>query len=172
MGKAKKIAVGCLGVFIVGGAVAWFSPFGDAARDLLGSGMLDNKPLNAKFEGDSVARLKAMHTAAMKYHESEEKFPEKATWMDDLLPRLQTSDLAPGEAEKKLVRPDLDGKAGSYGYALNEEVAGKYKGDLKDPKAVLIFESSITSKHAAGNPAKDGLKGGNAVTVSGEIIKL
>lgn len=170
--KGKKLAAGC-GVFVVlASAIAWFSPAGDAVRDLLKTGILEKNEANAKFEGDTIAHLKALHTAAEVFHQSEEKFPDAATWMDDLLPRLKTGDLAKGEAEKKLVRPDLYGQSGSYGYAINSAVASKYKGDVKDEKAVLFFESSLTSKNASGDPMKEALKGGKGITAKGEIITL
>lgn len=170
--KGKKLAAGC-GVFVVlASAIAWFSPAGDAVRDLLKTGILEKNEANAKFEGDTIAHLKALHTAAEVFHQSEEKFPDAATWMDDLLPRLKTGDLANGEAEKKLVRPDLYGQSGSYGYAINSAVASKYKGDVKDEKAVLFFESSLTSKNASGDPMKEALKGGKGITAKGEIITL
>ncbi len=172
MAKGKKVLAGC-GVFVLlGGAIAWFSPAGDAVRDLLKTGILDKNEANAKFEGDTIVHLKALQVAAGVYHQSEEKFPEAATWMDDLLPRLKTGDLAQGEAEKKLVRPDLQSQPGKFGYAINSALAGKYQGDLKDDKAVLFFESAKIDKNSAGDPEKDGQKGGKAITFKGEIVSL
>jgi hypothetical protein len=172
VGKGKKVLAGC-GLFVlIGGAVAWFSPAGDAVRDLLKTGILEKNEANAKFEGDTVAHLKALHVAAGVYHQSEEKFPETAAWMDDLLPRLKTGDLAQGEAEKKLVRPDLQAESGKFGYSINSSLAGKYQGDLKDEKAVLFFESAKTDKNASGDPTKDGKPGGKAITFKGEIVSL
>lgn len=172
MGKGKKVAAGCGLVLLIGGAIAWFSPAGDAVRDLLKTGILEKNEANAKFEGDTIAHLNALQVAAGVYHQSEEKFPEAATWMDDLLPRLKTGDLAQGEAEKKLVRPDLLTQPGKYGYAINSALAGKYQGDLKDEKAVLFFESIKTDKNSAGDPAQDAKKGGKAITFKGEIVSL
>lgn len=172
MSKGKRIAAGCGLFLLIGGAIAWFSPAGDAVRDLLKTGILEKNEANAKFEGDTVAHLKALHTAAEVFHQSEEKFPEAATWMDDLLPRLKTSDLAQGEAEKKLVRPDLQGKTGEFGYAISTAAQGKYKGDIKDEKTILFFESTPRSKNASGDPAVDALKGGKAITVKGEIVSI
>ncbi|MDH4388667.1 MAG: hypothetical protein QE269_08070 [Fimbriimonas sp.] len=172
MAKGKKVLAGC-GVFmILGGAAAWFSPAGDAVRDLLKTGILEKNEANAKFEGDSITHLKALHVAAEVYHQSEEKFPEAVSWMDDLMPRLKTGDLAQGEAEKKLVRPDLQGKSGSYGYAINLAVAGKYRGDIKDEKAILFFESTNTRSNWADDPKTGALPGGKAITIKGEIVTL
>jgi hypothetical protein len=170
--KGKKVLAGCGVSIILVGTIAWFSPAGDAVRDLLKTGILEKNEANAKFEGDTSAHLKALHTAAEVYHQSEEKFPEAVSWMDDLLPRLKTGDLAQGEAEKKLVRPDLQGKSGSFGYAINLAVAGKYRGDIKDEKAILFFESIKTGKNCAEDPKTGALPGGTAVTVEGEILTL
>jgi hypothetical protein len=172
MGKGKKIAVGCFGVLIVGGLAFWFSPMGDAVRDILKTGVLEDKPIDAKYEGDSKARLKALHTAALSFHDSEEKFPDAAKWMTDLLPRLKTSDLKEGEAERKLIRPDLEGQPGKRGYAMNKAVAGQYKGDLKDPKLVMFFECKNPAIEAVGDPATDATPKANAITLDGTLTTL
>jgi hypothetical protein len=172
MAKGKRVLIGCAGAFGAIGLIAWFSPAGDAVRDLLKTGILEKNEANAKFEGDTIAHLKALYTAAEVYHQSEEKFPDAVAWMDDLLPRLKTGDLAQGEAERKLVRPDLQGKSDTYGYAINSAVAGKYRGDVKDEKAVLFFESTKTTKSASGDPIADSIKRGKAITVKGEIVSV
>ncbi|MEI7576850.1 MAG: hypothetical protein WCK51_08150 [Armatimonadota bacterium] len=172
MSKGKKLVAGCGALLLLGGVIAWFSPAGDAVRDLLKTGILEKNEANAKFEGDTIAHLKALYTAAEVFHQSEEKFPDAGTWMDDLLPRLKTGDLAAGEAEKKLVRPDLLTENGKYGYATNSAVAGKYKGDIREDKAILYYECTQTGKNYSGDPAKDGVKRGKAITVKGEIITL
>ena len=87
------------------------------------------------------------------------------------------SDLAKGEADKRFVTPAMQGKAGQYGYAMNDAASGKYKGDIKDPKTPLIFDSSDTSRNAHGNPKKlmpsPTRAGGNlGIAVDGTILKL
>ena len=97
--------------------------------------------------------------------------------MDSIKNRIQTGDMSEAEATKKLVDPTLEGKAGAFGYAMNDAAAEKYKGDLKDPKMPLIFMSSVTTRNAHGDPAKlapnPPRRGGNyAITVDGTILKL
>jgi len=60
---------------------------------------------------------------------------------------------------------------------MNDAASGKYKGDLKDPKTILIFDSSDTSRNAHGDPKKllptPPRPGGNlGITVDGSIVKL
>ena len=173
MAKGKKIALGCLTVFVVAAPIIYFSPFGDAIRDILKTGVLEeNKAFNREFQGDSIVRLKAMYTAADLYHQSEDKFPEAAEWMSDLLPRLKTDDLKAGEAEKKLIRPDLQKDPYKYGYALNSAVAGKYRDDIKEKDSILIYESIDTKKDAVGDPKTDGIVGGKGITIAGNIVDL
>jgi hypothetical protein len=66
----------------------------------------------------------------------------------------------------------LQGKSGSFGYAINLAVAGKYRGDIKDEKAILFFESTKTIGNYADDPKTGALPGGKAVTVKGEILTL
>jgi hypothetical protein len=77
-----------------------------------------------------------------------------------------------GEAERKLVRPDLGGKRGEFGYAINSECAGKYRPDIKNPKTILFFESIQTTKNLAGNPIIIGKQGAKAITIDGTIVNL
>jgi hypothetical protein len=172
MSKRKKIVRGSLlvgAVVIIGGS---FTPQGKAIR-LLASTLLQKDVSGTEaYQGDIKDRLKAMQTAADLYHSSEDSYPKADKWMDDLLIRLQTQNLKKGEAEKKLKRPDLETNPDQYGFAINTAVAGKYKGDIKDPKAILIFESKDTKKNASGDPKADGKPGGEGITISGEIVKL
>jgi hypothetical protein len=172
MTKGNKVAVGCVGVPVLLFAIAWFSPAGDAVRDILKTGVLEDKPIDAKYEGDSKARLKALHTAAIAFHQSEEMFPDEDEWMADLLKFMKTSDLKEGEAERKLIRPDLEGQKGKYGYAMNKAVAAKYKNDLKDPKVVMFFECKNPVEQAVGDPAADAIPKANAITLDGTLIML
>ncbi len=172
MSKGKKIARGALVVLVIGCGIGWFTPEGKALRSLVG--VLTQKDVSGTeaYKGDIRDRLKAMQTAADLYHSSEDSYPKAEKWMDDLLIRLQTQNLKKGEAEKKLKRPDLDTTPDQFGFAINTAVAGKYKGDIKDPKTILIFESKDTKKNAAGDPKADGKPSGEGITISGEIVKL
>jgi hypothetical protein len=60
---------------------------------------------------------------------------------------------------------------------MNDLASGKYKGDIKDKKTPLLFDSSDTSRNAHGDPAKLLPKpprpGGNVgIAVDGTILKL
>ena len=172
MSRRKKI----LRWSLVGGAVAIiggsFTPQGKAIRTLVAT--LTQKDISGTeaYKGDIKDRLKAMQTAADLYHSSEDSYPKAEKWMDDLLIRLQTQNLKKGEAERKLKRPDIEMNPDQYGFALNKEVAGMYKGDIKDPLTILIFESNEITKNAVGDPKVDGKPGGEGITVSGKIVKL
>ena len=108
----------------------------------------------------------------MLYHESEGQFPQAAEWMDAIANRITTTDMKPGEGEKKLHDPAYSG-ADQFGYALNAEASGKYKGDIKDKSAILIYESKTTIKNASGDPKKDErAPGAKAVTLDGKIVSL
>jgi hypothetical protein len=172
MSRRKKI----LRWSLLGGAAAIiggsFTPQGKAIRTLVAT--LTQKDISGTeaYKGDIKDRLIAMHTAAELFHSSEDSYPKAEKWMDDLLIRLQTQNLKKGEAERKLKRPDIEAIQGQYGFAMNKEVAGKYKGDIKDPSMILIYESTNTYKSAVGDPKGDGKAGGEGITVSGEIVKL
>jgi hypothetical protein len=172
MSKGKKIVRNTALVGIAAVAIGSFTPQGKAVRSLIGTLTQKDVSGTEAYQGDIKDRLIAMRTAAELYHSSEDSFPKAEKWMDDLLVRLQTQNLKPGEAEKKMKRPDLESIPGEYGFALNKDVAGKYKGDLKDTKIVLIFESKETKKNAVGDPKLDAKPGGSGITVSGEIVKL
>jgi hypothetical protein len=145
--------------------------FGKGLRDILKSGLL-YEAKQEKFTANVDEQLKMMHAAAMTHHQSEEKFPEGVVWMDDVLKRMQTQDLLPGEAEKKLIRPDLANQPGKYGFGFNVELAGRYKGEITDDRKILIFTSKGDAKNVVGNPSKDGLKGGKGITLSGDVVNL
>ena len=162
------IAIGCL--IVVGGIIV--SPLGQTLMGLHRKGFFDSSEQTRQFSGDSQARLKALHVALMSYHDSEDKFPNVAGWMDAIENRLGTNDLKEGEAKKKLIRPDLEAKPGAFGYAINAQVSQKYKGDLKDPKTILLYESRQETRNASGDPASDGVAGGQAIAIDGTAIFL
>ena len=126
-------------------------------------------PPKRTYDASNEENLKALRTALMLFHDSEDKFPDAKGWMDAIEPRITASDMAPGESQKKLIRPDLSGKTGSFGYALNLKAAGKYKDDVGDPKAILVYESKQTARNAAGDPATD--RDGMAITVDGTLLR-
>lgn len=176
----KRLSIGCGALLVLALLVLFATPIGKAARDLYSHGFADaylSPDQERKYNASTEANLKAIYTALMQYHESEGAFPPAGTWMDALKNYGAASDLAKGEADKKFVSPSLEGKPGTYGYALNDAAAGKYKGDIKDPKTPLIFDSSDTARNAHGDPSKlapnPKRPGGNrAITVDGTILKL
>ena len=172
MSKRKKIVRGTAVAGIAVIAIGAFTPQGKAIRTLVAT--LTQKDISGTeaYQGDIKDRLKAMHTAADLFHASEDAYPKADKWMDDLLIRLQTQNLKKGEAERKLKRPDVEANPDQYGFAFNAAAVGKYRGDIKDPKTILIYESKDTKKNAVGDPKADGKPGGEGITISGEIVKL
>lgn len=165
----RRAAIGCLSVVVLLIAGS-FTPFGKAVVDLLPmavSLVLPKAP--RQYDATSAGNLRSIYTALTLYESSEGAFPS-GSWMDAIQNHLRTSDMSTEEAAKKLVRPDLAGKPGAYGYSLNDAVAGKYHGDIKDPKTILVFESAETTKNAQGDPSK--AKGRMAVTVDGSIVTV
>lgn len=173
MGRGKKIGIGALAVVGVGLVVLFGTPFGKGIRDIWGSGavqaVLDKPPRRTYDASSSDANLKALSTALRLFHDSEGAYPKADKWMDDIAPRLILNDLPKKEAEKKLVRPDVE--AGEFGYAINDAAAGKYRDDLKKG-TILLFESVATGRNAHGNPKKDGKPGGRGLTIEGDLVSL
>jgi hypothetical protein len=169
------VGIGCAIVL-----VALFLLFGKTVRDLYKHGFLDAyfaQDQTRKYDASSENNLTMLYKAMMLYHESEGQFPKSNGWMDAVKSFGAASDLAKGESEKKFVTPSLAGKPGQFGYAMNDVASGKYKGDIKDPKTILIFDSSDTSRNAHGDPKKllpsPPRTGGNlGIAVDGTIVKL
>ena len=155
-GRWILLGVGLL-VLVAG---VWLWP---VLRVLMSKG-LPQGPEMRKYEGTSADNLKAIRTALMLYHDNEDKFPEANGWMDAIEKQLKTNDLTPEEAAKKLKNP----ATGEFGYAINDAAAGKYKGDLKDPKMVLVYESSGgRNQHGTPIAAK-----GQAIQLDGNLVRL
>lgn len=171
-GRRKKWLMGCGGFILLLVVLFFVTPQGQFIRDLVKSGALAPPPAQKKYSATSTQNLKALYTAMSLYHDSEGAFPDATGWMDGIENRLNTADLKKGEAEKKLVRPDLLSTAGSFGYAMNDAASKKYRDDIPDKKAVLLFESTPTERNAHGDPKTIGLKGGQGITISGEIVQL
>lgn len=162
----KKILVGA-GV-VVALAVVWLytTSSGKAARDIAGSGVIQDaisKPERRQYDpSDTDKNLHELALALKQYEASEGQYPEGDKWMDQIGRNLILNDLPKKEAEKKLMRPGV--AEGEYGYALNDKVAGRYKGDL--PKGtILLFESKSTARNAHGDPKRDAIPGAHAVTI-------
>jgi hypothetical protein len=170
--RITQIIASLIGLVLIGGAVLVYP----AARDLYKAGMFDQTS-DRKYNGNTVDDLKAIRTALMLYHDSEGQFPDAGHWMEAIEKRIRTDDMPGSEAEKKLIDPVYAGQVGKYGFALNDAASNKYKGDIKDPKTPLVFESQDPSKDAHGDPSKLAPKpphaGGNlAIAVDGTILHL
>lgn len=165
------IALGVLALLVV---VFLVSPPGRAFLDIWKSGAVQEAMAGAEkhdYEGSSTKNLKAIYTAMMLYHDSEGQFPVAAGWMDAIGNRLVVNDLKEGEAQKKLIRPDLASQPGSFGYAMNDDASGKYKDDVKGVDVPLVYESKQTGRNAHGNP-KDDHSSGLYISVNGSIGHL
>ncbi|HTQ10834.1 MAG TPA: hypothetical protein VMI31_12230 [Fimbriimonadaceae bacterium] len=159
-GVALLLAVVFIGVY-----------YGPLFYGLWQRGFFDRGSAKKQYEGTSIDNLKFMRTALMGYEESEGQFPIAGGWMDAIENRLSTDDLKKGEGMKKLVYPEYEGQAGKYGYAFNDAMSGKYKGDVRDTKAPMVFESTATEKNAHGDPAKLRRPGGLGITMGGQIVR-
>jgi hypothetical protein len=168
----KRTAAGCLLFAVIGVMLLTLTGKGRAVIDLWPVISSYIFPAGQqKYEASREGNLKAIYTGLMLYHDSEGQFPVATGWMDAIQGRIRATNMSPEEAQKKLVRPDLaPAQPGVFGYAMNDAVSGKYKGDIKNPKTVLIFESDQTGRNAHGNPAN--AKGRYAVAVDGTVTKI
>ncbi len=168
--RKKKVLLGC-GLFFILllGTGYWF--YGPLLRYGWGYWSRTHDIDRKQYEGGSIDKLRAMRTALLGYEESEGQFPYGEGWMTAIENRLQTNDLQKGEGLKKLIYPAYVGQVGKYGYGFNNEASAKYLGDIKDPKAVLVYESEGTEKNLHGDPAKMRRAGGMAIAVDGTILK-
>jgi len=169
----KRLLIGA--AVLVAIVLVWLFAFpsGKAVRDIAGSGAIQDvlsKPERRTYDpSDTDENLRELALALKQYEASEGQYPAAAKWMDQLTPRLVLNDLPKKEAMKKLMRPGVG--EGGYGYALNDKVAGHYKGDL--PKGtILLFESKATGRNAHGDPKKDAVPGAHAVTIEETPTKL
>ena len=169
----KKLLIGVAALVAV--VLVWLFAFpsGKAVRDIAGSGAVQDalsKPEKRTYDPSNTDNnLHELALALKQYEASEGQYPSADKWMDQLVPRLVLNDLPKKEAMKKLMRPGV--AEGQYGYALNDRVAGHYKGDL--PKGtILLFESKATGRNAHGDPKKDAILGAHAVNIEEEPAKL
>jgi len=176
----RRIGCGCLTVALLVVCFVSFTDIGHTFWTLWRHGKLDNiiaSDQDLKYEASETGNLKELYKAMMLYHDSEGQWPSSKGWMDAIKNRIGTADLAKGEADKKFVSPSVAGSAGQYGYAMNDLASAKYKGDIKNPKTPLLFDSSDTSRNAHGDPLKllpkPARPGGNVgIAVDGTILKL
>ena len=143
----------------------WVGPVVISAKR---AGLLDSIAAE-KYTPSREANIKAIHVALNLYHDSEEQYPAANGWMDAIQPRLQRNGISKAEAQQKLVRPDLAGQVGKFGYALNSEVASKYRDDLSSKEVPLVAESRDTTRNAQMQGTPDPTFW--YVTVSGKIVK-
>ena len=177
--RAKKVGAGLLIVVALGAGGLFLTAPGQAIRDIWGTGALQaamSEPEMRAYHASTESNFKAIYTAMKIYEESEGAFPPADRWMDAIKGRMVVSDMTEEEAAKKLVSPSCVGKAGEFGYAMNEAASGKYSGDL-DAKMPLIFDSSDTKRNASGSPEKllpsPPRAGKNmAVSVDGKLIDI
>lgn len=171
--RAGKIGVACAGLALLG--YFGYEPV-KLAVGLQKRGFLD-KVETEKYEATTNSNLRAIYTALQFAHDSDGQFPDGKNWMDAVSKRIKAGNMDDAEAQKKLIDPAFAGQPGKFGYALNDAAAGKYKGDLKDSKLILVFTSQDASRNAHGNPATDVAKparaGGNyGITLDGTVVKL
>lgn len=169
--KSRKgcwVVLGLLGAVVLGAGLF----YGPALKDFLKVYGIDalRKPEKHRYDANSERNLTALYQALILHHDSEGQFPAADKWMDAIESRLRTNDLLKAEEQKKLVRPDFEGQAGKFGYAMNDAASEKYKDDIKDPaKTPLIYESKQSARNAHGDPEKD--LDGLAIAVDGTIIR-
>ena len=158
-------AVLVVGALVLGG---WLIQVGLVLADAKKAGLLDEEKIE-KYRVGRENNLIAIHKSLMQAAESDGAFPKADKWMETALIRLKTSDLTEVEAKDKLRVPGRT--SGSFGYALNAAVSEHHPDDFKSkPDTVLVFESRSDSWNATGDPDKDGVNGGRAVTIEGKIV--
>lgn len=156
-------AVAIIGV----AACIWLWP---AIRAVMKIG-LPNGPEMHKYEGTNRDNLNAIRLALVLYHENEDRFPDASGWMDAIEKQIKTNDLTPEEAAKKLHNPNVKSPGpDAYGYAINDAVAGKYRGDIKDQKTVMVYETDDLARNAHGDPKK--APRGTGIALDGTILNL
>jgi hypothetical protein len=171
MTTKKKIVLAVVAVLAI--PVVWYGYWG--LKLYIGArkeGFLD-APVKREYTGDSVANLKAIHTALLLYQDSEGALPVASGWMDAAWSRLQTADMDEDEAKKKL-KSDGITSAEQFGYAFNDAASGKYSKDLPD-STILVYDSTNLNWNAHGKPTPPKTprpKGSKAITVGGKIIDL
>lgn len=172
--KAFKI----VGLVLLAGVGYLGWRFGPTALDLWKGGYFSDVEMR-QYQGTSKENLKALYTAMMLYHSSEDAFPPADVWMDRIQPYLRTGDLPADEALKKFKNPLIrPGGENVYGYAMNVAFSSKHKDDVENAdRLALLFDSRDTAWNAHGKPEalapKPPRPGGNLeVTAGGEVRAL
>lgn len=161
--RARRI-VGTVAVAAALGLVWWVYP---VVRDLVGAGFLDRGEA-ATYVASREANLRAIRTALLQYHDSEERFPFANGWERAIADRLRPSNMSAKDAEKKLVRPDLQGTGPGVGYAISSAHAGRYRDDVPKAETVLVYESRQRVPSASGRFSEDG--DGMGITMDGSLV--
>lgn len=175
--KKKRVILMIVGAVVLVLGYIYVGPLIQLANGLVKKGVLE-KAENRTYSGGTADNLRALYTAIMFVHESDGQFPDASKWMDAVKMRIQSGDMTAEESQKKLLDPALGGKQGAYGFAMNDACSNKYKGDLKDPKTILLFESSDTKWNAHGDPtamAPKPPRSGQqnlAITVGGDVVSF
>lgn len=161
-------------IFLVAMVVAAWAGYlaFDAYRTASKLGFLEKRE-ERTYIGSTDENLKALATALNAVQESDGQYPAGDKWMDAIMPRIQPDDMKKEEADKKLQDPAA--KPGTYGFALNDAVAGKYKGDIKNPDTTpLLFQTTLSGKNQHGDPSKvaDKAPRNHAISISGKLITL
>ncbi|CAN5513633.1 hypothetical protein BH11ARM1_BH11ARM1_02120 [soil metagenome] len=175
--KLRRLVVFLLLVAVAGTGLLYFTPQGQAVKDIWGNGIIQAQLTGKEMEeyhASTEGNLKAIYNAMKLYQDSEGQFPLADGWVDAIQNRILVNNMTGEEAHKKLVSPAA--KPEEYGYAMNDKASGKYIGDL-DPKMPLIFDSMNLAKNAHGLPenlAPKPPRGGQnlAISVDGTILKL
>jgi hypothetical protein len=97
----------------------------------------------------SMQNLKAVGTALSIYLETNDCYPPKDRWVDELEKYMHTADMDDSETRKKLRAPEYENTTDKYGFALNGQLSSKSKSEIKDPeKTPCIYDSTKTERNA------------------------
>jgi len=170
MSKARKPWFVGVGLVMAVLAVLWLIQVGFVLADAKRAGLLDEEK-TVKYQVSRDNNLKAIHKALIQAAESDGGFPEAKKWMDTAWIRLKTGDLSEAEAKDKLRVPGL--ASGVYGYAFNSALSGKHPDDFKGKtETIMVYESKQEIWNGCGDPAKDAMVDGKAITLAGDVVKL
>jgi hypothetical protein len=149
----------------VGLSFVFVAPVASVLADFARAGFFA-RPEPGVYTGDSEDNLRAIHRAMRLYADSEGGLPPADRWMDEVWKRLQTRDLPPEEAKKKLRAPGAG--LGEWGYAYNGSLAGLHPDDIKDQSLPLVFESRDRTWNASSRNVPRGVL---LVTLGGQVVR-
>ncbi len=166
--KLFKRIVAIAAILLIGYGAFRFLPDFLALKN---AGFLENaEAKKTQYSASREENLKALHGALIRFHDSEDRFPEGKDWMGQLKPYLDTGDLVEGAWSKKLRNPLLGPGSDWGGYVLNSEVAGKHKLDLKKGVKTVLMTEDKSAVGAAVGPAKSSA-GMMSILVDGTVVK-